>query len=157
MPAEYQQVLKDLGKQGGFQGERPEDQHPEERPECNGRWRRNAHALRFRRLAGRPTGSATLKTTGSACRCYVLRRSWDWGLPPFLAYSHGIGSPRRTLFITENGECGWGMHRSFHVCSCPQRSLPSPLNRGPSLHLRQSLGAVEDISNHPQLLLSFRA
>ena len=35
----------------------------------------------------------------SACRCHVLRRSWDWGLPPLLAYSLAYGllaySPRK--------------------------------------------------------------
>ena len=26
--------------------------------------------------------SATSKTTGNVCRCYVFRRSWDWGFAP---------------------------------------------------------------------------
>jgi hypothetical protein len=32
-------------------------------------------------------GSATSKTSGNVCRFYVLRKAWDWGLPPLLAYS----------------------------------------------------------------------
>src|SRR4051794_23835844 len=32
-------------------------------------------------ISGSRTGSATSKTTVSECRCYVLRKLWDWGLP----------------------------------------------------------------------------
>ena len=39
---------------------------------------------KWRPSADKPTGSATSKITGSECRCYVLRKVWDWGLPPFL-------------------------------------------------------------------------